>query len=66
MQDGEADAAFIGREGVQAARAHHSRVREELPIRALALSRADPALPTEYRDGGVTRAGRGLRSNRGR
>ncbi len=50
MQDGEADAAFVGREGVQAARTHHSRVREELPIRALALSKADPALPTEYRD----------------
>ncbi len=27
MQDGEADAGFVGREGVQAARTHHSRVR---------------------------------------
>lgn len=50
MEDGEADAASLGAAGVQAARAHHSRVREELPVRALALSKADPALPTEYRN----------------
>ena len=50
MADGEADAAALGAAGVQAARAHHARVREELPVRALALSKADPALPTEYRE----------------
>ncbi len=33
-----------------AARAHHARVREELPVRALALSRSDPAIPTVYAD----------------
>lgn len=36
--------------GVRAAREHHLRVREELPVRALALSRSDPALPTVYVD----------------
>jgi nicotinate phosphoribosyltransferase len=50
MQNGEADAGSLGSDGVQAARAHHARVREELPVRALALSKADPALPTEYRE----------------
>ncbi|WP_299087036.1 nicotinate phosphoribosyltransferase [uncultured Microbacterium sp.] len=39
-----------GPAGVRAARAHHLRVREELPVRALALSRSDPALPTVYVD----------------
>ncbi|GAA1992153.1 nicotinate phosphoribosyltransferase [Microbacterium pumilum] len=50
---GEPDAAYLGREGVTAARAHHSRVLEELPVRALALSRSDPAIPTVFveRDG---------------
>lgn len=46
--DGEPDAAALGPQGVAAARAHHARVREELPVRALALSRSEPALPTEY------------------
>jgi nicotinate phosphoribosyltransferase len=50
MSDGEADAAAIGPEGVRAARAHHARVREELPIRALALSKSEPALTTAYRE----------------
>jgi nicotinate phosphoribosyltransferase len=45
--DGEIDPAFEGVDGVQVARAHHLRVREELPVQALALSRADPAIPTE-------------------
>jgi nicotinate phosphoribosyltransferase len=27
---------------------HHLRVREELPVRGLALSRADPAVPTVH------------------
>ena len=38
----------------QAARAHHARVREELPVRALALSRSDPAIPTVFVDARVT------------
>lgn len=48
--DGEPDAAFEGTAGVEAARAHHLRVREELPVRGLALSRSDPAIPTVYAD----------------
>lgn len=50
--DGETDAAHEGPVGVEAARAHHLRVREELPVRALGLSRADPAIPTVYVDAG--------------
>ncbi|WP_127474414.1 nicotinate phosphoribosyltransferase [Microbacterium sulfonylureivorans] len=50
MTAGEADAAHEGRDGVEAARAHHAFAREELPVRALALSRADPAIPTVYTD----------------
>ncbi|TQJ31804.1 nicotinate phosphoribosyltransferase [Microbacterium sp. SLBN-146] len=45
---GDIDNACEGRVGVAAARAHHERVREELPVRALALSRSDPAIPTVF------------------
>ncbi|MFD1494360.1 nicotinate phosphoribosyltransferase [Microbacterium wangchenii] len=45
---GDIDASAEGPAGVAAARAHHLRVREELPVRALALSRSDPALPTVF------------------
>ncbi|MET0829713.1 MAG: nicotinate phosphoribosyltransferase, partial [Microbacterium sp.] len=48
--DGEPDAAYEGPAGVEAARAHHAMVREELPVRALALSRSDPAIPTVFVD----------------
>jgi nicotinate phosphoribosyltransferase len=47
---GEADAAFEGSAGVELARTHHARVRAELPVRGLALSRSDPAIPTVYVD----------------
>lgn len=50
MTDGQADAAYEGREGVEAAREHHAFAREELPVRGLALSKSDPAIPTVYRD----------------
>lgn len=50
VDHGEADAAFEGPAGVALAREHHARVREELPVRALALSRSDPALPTVFID----------------
>ncbi len=52
VDHGQTDAAHLGAEGVTAARAHHLRVREELPVAALALSRADPALPTVYEEMG--------------
>lgn len=50
VDHGNTDTAFEGPAGVTAARDHHARVREELPVRALALSRSEPALPTVYRD----------------
>lgn len=49
-EGGEIDAAHEGPEGTAAARSHHLRVREELPVRALALSKSDPAIPTVYVD----------------
>lgn len=51
---GEMDPAFEGAEGVRAARAHHRAARAELPARALALSRSDPALSTVYVDARVS------------
>lgn len=50
VQHGEPDVAALGAAGVVAAREHHAMVREELPVRALALSRSDPAIPTVYAD----------------
>lgn len=50
VDHGEPDAAYEGPGGVTLARNHHALVREELPVRALALSRSDPALPTVYID----------------
>ncbi|GAA3916152.1 nicotinate phosphoribosyltransferase [Microbacterium invictum] len=50
VDGGEVDAGAVGAAGVAAARDHHLRVREELPVRALALSRSDPALPTVFVD----------------
>jgi nicotinate phosphoribosyltransferase len=47
---GEIDESFEGHAGVAAARAHHAVVREELPVRGLALSRSDPAIPTIFVD----------------
>ena len=43
---GEIDTAAEGPEGTRAARAHHARVRAELPLQALAISKSDPAIPT--------------------
>lgn len=37
-----------GPEGVRAAREHHQSARAELPVRARALSRSEPAIPTVY------------------
>ena len=48
VEGGEIDTAAEGAAGTAAARAHHLRVREELPVRALALSKSDPAIPTGY------------------
>ena len=48
VEDGDIDTAHEGAAGTASARAHHLRVREELPVRALALSKSDPAIPTVY------------------
>ncbi|ALX67291.1 nicotinate phosphoribosyltransferase [Microbacterium sp. XT11] len=48
VEEGEIDTAYEGVDGTASARAHHLRVREELPVRALALSKSDPAIPTEF------------------
>ena len=50
VDHGEPDASYEGPGGVALARAHHALVREELPVKALALSRSDPALPTVFID----------------
>ncbi|WOF21710.1 nicotinate phosphoribosyltransferase [Microbacterium betulae] len=52
VDHGAIDAAHEGPQGVRTARAHHLRVREELPVRALALSKSDPAIPTVFSDAG--------------
>jgi nicotinate phosphoribosyltransferase len=49
---GEIDEAAEGPAGVVTARAHHLRVREELPVRGLALSRSEPAIPTVFAEAG--------------
>lgn len=44
--DGRSEPAFVGVEGVRAAREHHARVMAELPLQAKRLSGGDPAIPT--------------------
>lgn len=48
VASGDIDTAHEGPAGVAAARAHHFAAREELPVRGLALSKSDPAVPTTY------------------
>lgn len=50
VESGEIDSSYEGPKGTESARAHHLRVREEMPVRALALSKSDPAIPTVYVD----------------
>lgn len=50
VDGGDTDPAHLGASGVERARLHHAQAREELPVRALALSRSDPALPTVFVD----------------
>ena len=52
VDGGEIDSSHEGAEGTASARDHHLRVREELPVRALALSKSDPAIPTLFEDAG--------------
>lgn len=50
IDHGEIDTAAEGPAGTVRAREHHLRAREELPVRALALSKSDPAIPTVFVD----------------
>jgi nicotinate phosphoribosyltransferase len=50
VDGGDIDDAHEGAEGTASAREHHMRVREEMPVRALALSKSDPAIPTVFVD----------------
>ena len=50
VDHGHADPAVKGPSGVERARRHHAEARAELPPRALALSRSDPAIPTRFID----------------
>ena len=49
VTDGEADARWMGPEGVQLARAHCAAAVAELPAEAMRLGDGDPALPTVYK-----------------
>ena len=49
VTDGEADARWMGPEGVQLARAHCATAVAELPAEAMRLGDGDPALPTVYK-----------------
>lgn len=48
VTDGTADSAFLGAEGVAAAREHHAAAIAELPFSAFGLSRGEPVIPTVY------------------
>jgi nicotinate phosphoribosyltransferase len=48
VTDGRVHEEHLGRDGVEAARAHHVRAREELPLAAFSLARGEPVLPTVY------------------
>ncbi len=50
VEAGDIDTDAEGPVGTQRAREHHLRAREELPVRALALSKSDPAIPTVFVD----------------
>ncbi len=49
MRDGEAEARWLGPEGVRRAREHHAAVVAELPPEAFRLARGEPVLPTVVR-----------------
>ncbi|QYH37222.1 nicotinate phosphoribosyltransferase [Salinibacterium sp. M195] len=49
VNDGVADARWLGREGTRAARDHREQALAELPENAFRLSRGEPVVPTLYR-----------------
>ncbi len=48
VADGVVDPAFLGADGVAAAREHHATAIAELPVAAFSLSRGEPVIPTAY------------------
>ncbi|MGG7305781.1 nicotinate phosphoribosyltransferase [Curtobacterium sp. AB451] len=46
VTNGEVDPAFLGVQGVEAAREHHKMAKAELPADASRIGRGDPAIPT--------------------
>ncbi|MFS2031924.1 MULTISPECIES: nicotinate phosphoribosyltransferase [unclassified Curtobacterium] len=46
VTNGVVDPAFLGVQGVEAARAHHKMAKAELPADASRIGRGDPAIPT--------------------
>lgn len=49
ITDGVVDAQHLGPAGTLAAREHHARVMEELPVEAFRLGRGEAVIPTAYR-----------------
>ena len=45
---GEIQPGLLGKSGVDAARAHHAKVKAELPASAHRLTKGEPALPTRF------------------
>ena len=45
---GEIQPGLVGKTGVENARAHHSRVKAELPASAHSLTKGEPAIPTKF------------------
>jgi nicotinate phosphoribosyltransferase len=45
---GEIQPGLVGKTGVENARAHHSRVKAELPASAHRLTKGEPAIPTKF------------------
>jgi nicotinate phosphoribosyltransferase len=46
--EGQIQPGLVGKAGVEAARAHHAKVKAELPASAHRLTRGEPAIPTRF------------------
>jgi nicotinate phosphoribosyltransferase len=45
---GQIQAGLIGKVGVESARAHHEKVKAQLPASAHRLTKGEPAIPTKF------------------
>jgi len=45
---GEIQTGLLGKSGVDEARAHHAKVKAELPASAHRLTKGEPAIPTKF------------------